>query len=85
MQQIVDRLPLENYYVSEADVIFDRRHVLRVQNSSGNVLMPDFEIRLPDGKAALLALTIPNEDGKIFKYSTQAVPEKIPYLIDITY
>lgn len=85
LQQIAERRLLNNTYLQEADVIFNSGHVLDVRNSAGNLLRPDFQVRLPNGKVGVLDITTSGQAPKIFKYSPAGSSQQVPQLINITY
>lgn len=85
LQQIAEQLLIDNKYIKDANVIFNRGHISNIGNANGNLLRPDFQIPLPRDRVGILDITTPGQAQKIYKYSPVGGESEFPQLVNITY
>jgi hypothetical protein len=86
LHQEAERLLLNNHYVTDAIdsgyvLQFNKGSLLGARSTKGNLLRPDIQIRLPDGRFGLLDFTTEGSAAKIFKYGSAS---EAPFMINIT-
>lgn len=85
LHQVAEARLLNNRYVLEAQrkgfiVKFNQGSILGIRNKKGNLLRPDIQIGLPNGKWGVIDWTTPGSASKINNYEHKLSP----YLINIT-
>jgi hypothetical protein len=63
IQQIADRSLRENRYLREAGIVFNSGHLNGVRNSAGNLLRPDYQLQLPNGRLGVIDITTPAQEA----------------------